>query len=135
MVYIEYKCTLGTQAAPGTLTRLSIPFTASAKNTFTPQVLLSNVIGWPVASPTPCFNYQTKVVRNNTYVIDVSVTLTVQTQRTTDAKGLTKDLETKALLNVSPRNVYEAWQMATLAGDTATRIQPIPQTVLNLLDP
>jgi hypothetical protein len=40
-------------------------------------------------------------------------------------------LETKALLNVSPRNVFNVWQLAS-AGVT-DRIQPMPPTVTALL--
>ena len=39
--------------------------------------------------------------------------------------------ETKALLNVSPRNVFNVWQLAS-AG-VAERIQPMPPTVTALL--
>jgi hypothetical protein len=63
-------------------------------------------------------------------VLDVAITLTVQTQV---KDPITKDfqLETKALLNVSPRNVFNVWQLAS-AG-VADRVQPIPPTVTNLL--
>ena len=39
--------------------------------------------------------------------------------------------ETKALLNVSPRNVFHAWTLASLG--RAERIQPMPPTVTLLL--
>jgi prepilin-type N-terminal cleavage/methylation domain-containing protein len=131
MVYIEYGCNQGTTNAPGTLTRRVVPYnTASAKSTFPAQVLLSNILANP--GGTPCFAYQSTVVRNDTYVIDVAVTLTVQTQNKDPQTGLYQT-ETKALLNVSPRNVFEGWQMASLPGGIQTRIQPMPQSVVTLL--
>jgi hypothetical protein len=39
---------------------------------------------------------------------------------------------TKALLNVAPRNVFHAWQIASLG--YTDRIQPLPATVVALLD-
>ncbi len=135
MVYIEYACNQGTTSAPGTLTRTVIPYdTALAKNAtnFPPQTLLSNILANP--GGTDCFAYQTKVVGNDTYVVDVAVTLTVQTENR-DSKTGQYQTETKALLNVSPRNVYEGWQMASLAGGNASRIQPMPESILNLLNP
>jgi hypothetical protein len=39
--------------------------------------------------------------------------------------------ETKALLNVSPRNVFNAWTVASLS--IFERIQPIPPSVTLLL--
>jgi hypothetical protein len=38
--------------------------------------------------------------------------------------------ESKALLNVSPRNVYDAYQLSTLSNN---RVQPIPSFVTSLL--
>jgi len=39
--------------------------------------------------------------------------------------------ETKALLNVSPRNVFNVWQLAGLG--VTNRVQPIPPSVQALL--
>jgi hypothetical protein len=39
--------------------------------------------------------------------------------------------ESKALLNVSPRNVFNAWQLASL--DIDNRVQPTPAQITNLL--
>ena len=39
--------------------------------------------------------------------------------------------ETKALLNVSPRNVFNVWQLAGLG--MGYRVQPIPPSVTALL--
>jgi len=60
----------------------------------------------------------------------VAITLTVQTQNR-DRKTGGFQTETKALLNVSPRNVFNVWQMAGL-GNT-NRVQPMPASVAALL--
>ena len=39
--------------------------------------------------------------------------------------------ESKALLNVSPRNVFNAWQLAGL--NITNRVQPTPPQITNLL--
>ena len=39
--------------------------------------------------------------------------------------------ETKALLNVSPRNVFNVWELASLG--ITNRLQPMPATVQALL--
>jgi len=70
------------------------------------------------------------VVGANTFVLDVAITLTVQTQ-TIDPITKQYQLETKALLNVSPRNVFNVWQLASVG--VANRVQPMPLTVRNLL--
>ena len=56
---------------------------------------------------------------------DVAITLTVQTQLI-DPVTEQFQTETKALLNVSPRNVFNAWAMASLG--ITDRIQPMPST-------
>jgi len=54
----------------------------------------------------------------------VSLTLTVQTQNV-DPKTRQLQTETKALLNVSPRNVFDAWLLG--GGAVTTRLQPVRQ--------
>ena len=82
---------------------------------------------------TACFTYLPTVlpvVGLNSYVLDIAITLTVHTQ----AKDPTMNelqKETKALLNVSPRNVFYAWQLAS--APQANRVQPMPPTVAALL--
>ena len=128
MVYVEYTCdTVG-----GNLYRNVVPFTAGAKPAVTPvEILLGNIL--PNPNGTACFTYNPNplpVVAGNTYVLDVAITLTVQTQ-TRDRITNQFQLETKALLNVSPRNVFNVWQLAS-AGVT-NRVQPMPATVAALL--
>lgn len=127
MVYIEYTCdtaghNLYRNVMPWNLAAASKPVRAASK------VLLSNVIANP--GLTPCFTYQTAVVGGNFYVTDVAITLTVETQQI-DATTKQKQTETKALLNVSPRNTFNAWQMASLG--IAKRLQPMPPSVAALL--
>ena len=93
------------------------------------MVLLDNLL--PNPNSTPCFQYQTAAGKSGTtYVVDVAVTLTVQT-RNEDPQTHALQQETKALLNVSPRNVFESWELDN-AG-SLTRVQPIPASVTSLL--
>ena len=135
LLYVEYTCAAGTQAAPGLLYRNQMPFDSGAKpandNT---MILLNSVLQNPNdnnGNAVPCFSYQ---ARNdgfgNWYVVDVAVTLTVQTQNI-DPQTRQFQNETKALLNVSPRNVANAFNLASLGSNN--RIQPMPDSVKNLL--
>ena len=125
MVYVEYTC----DTAANNLYRNSMAWNAASKPAVTAdQVLLSNIVANPAG--TPCFSYQTQTVSGTDYVTDVAITLTVQTQQ---ADPITKlfQKETKALLNVSPRNVVNVWELASIG--LFNRVQPMPATVLNLL--
>ena len=125
MVYVEYKC----DTAGGNLYRNVMPITAAVKPGLTStKILLPNILANP--GGTPCFSYQEKQVGADWYVVDVAVTLTVQTQNP-DPQTNQFQTETKALLNVSPRNVFEGWQLAS--GGVANRIQPMPASVSALL--
>ena len=125
MVYVEYWCDI----ANGRLYRNALPFTAGAKPAYTvDMVLIDNILANP--GGTPCFAYQTQTAGGVTYVTDVAITLTVRTQNR-DANTNDFQTESKALLNVSPRNVFNVWQMAGL-GNT-NRVQPTPATVTALL--
>ena len=125
MVYIEYECDINA----GRLYRRSMPITATVKPALTPdQTLLNNIVANP--GGTPCFTYQTDTGNGQTFVIDVAITLTVQTPSRDPVTGLYQK-ETKALLNVSPRNVFNVWQQA---GQTIiNRVQPTPPSVTALL--
>jgi len=125
MVYVEYTCNL----AQHLLYRNVMAWNAAAKPALSPAlVLLNNVVANP--NGTPCFTYQAQVVGANTYVTDVAITLTVQTGQ---KDPITKQYqtETKTLLNVSPRNVFNVWEMASIG--LANRIQPMPPSILVLL--
>jgi prepilin-type N-terminal cleavage/methylation domain-containing protein len=129
MVYVEYTC----DTVSHNLYRNVMAFDAGVKPAVTDsQILLSNIIANP--GGTPCFTYQTTVLHAQgtdfTFVLDVAVTLTVQTQQ---IDPITKQYqtETKALLNVSPRNVFTAWEMASL--NFTDHVQSTPVTVTALL--
>jgi type II secretory pathway pseudopilin PulG len=125
MVYVEYWCDI----ASGRLYRNSVPFTAGAKPAYTvDMVLIDNILANP--GGTPCFTYQTQTAAGVDFVTDVAITLTVRTQNR-DANTNDFQTESKALLNVSPRNVFNVWQLAGL-GNT-NRVQPTPATVTALL--
>jgi prepilin-type N-terminal cleavage/methylation domain-containing protein len=132
MVYVEYRCDIpaSPSTAPGNLTRNVMPWnqTAASAAATASQILLSNITRNPDDSP--CFTYQLNRVDTTYFVTDVAITLTVQTQL---IDPVTKQFqkETKALLNVSPRNVFNAWQLASLG--IMERVQPTPATITNLL--
>lgn len=125
MVYIEYVC----DTAGGNLFRNTMPFTSGAKTALNAgQILLNNLL--PNPGGTPCFTYEQKVVNTRAYVINVAITLTTQTQFR-DRITRQFQTETKALLNVAPRNVFEAWQLASMGSNN--RVQPMPPSVTLLL--
>jgi type II secretory pathway pseudopilin PulG len=135
MVYVEYTCTQGSATAPGTFYRHQMQFdqtTAKVANDNT-MILLSNVLSNPndpSGNAVPCFAYQIQTLGSGTCVTNVAVTLTVQTQNKDLQTGQFQP-ETKALLNVAPRNVVEVYATANLVDPT--RAQPIPATVTALL--
>lgn len=127
MVYIEYSCEIN--PSPGVLRRRSNAYTDAIKQPVAAnQVLLNNIIANPDGSA--CFTYQQKMVGPTAFVTDVAITLTVQTAEKDPGTGLYQN-ETKALLNVSPRNVFNVWQLAGLG--LGYRVQPMPPSVTNLL--
>jgi prepilin-type N-terminal cleavage/methylation domain-containing protein len=133
MVYVEYVC----DTANGALYRNMMPWDAAAKPALTPaSILLSNIQANPAQTTggpnLPCFQYQMDVFGK--YVLDVAITLTVQTQQI-DPITRQYQKETKALLNVSPRNVIGAWQSAGVDGVNANRVQPMPENIKNNLLP
>jgi len=134
MLYVVYHCTPN-QAGTGTLYRYASTtsdVTTGTTYTLPATLLLDNLYD----TGAPCFTYQVKDQVpvtisggqvKETFVINVAVTLTVQTQNK-DAKTGVVQKETKALLNIAPRNVFEAWQ---LAGSPSgyMRAQPMPFNV------
>lgn len=125
MVYVEFVC----DTVSGNLYRRSMPFDTAVKPAITQdQSLLNNVVPNPDGSP--CFAYQQKNASGRAYVVGVAITLTVQTANRDPQTGLFQR-ETKALLNVSPRNVFNVWQMAGLGYQN--RVQPTPASVTALL--
>lgn len=151
MVYVEYTCVQGTPQAPGFLYRNQVSWTwAAPMPPLDPsKVVLANVLTNPNdanGAPVPCFKYQLQTIAganaaalDYAFVTDVAVTLTVQTQNAdpqepTLANGQPNyQKETKALLNVSPRNVYDAYLAGTF--NYFNRIQPMPLNLKGLLLP
>ncbi|HET9831671.1 MAG TPA: hypothetical protein VFP91_08175 [Vicinamibacterales bacterium] len=133
MVYVEYTC--DTTAGVNRLYRNSMAFDAVAKQPLgAALVLLNNIQTNPGNPPTPCFTYQTQTTLNIQgqpvgFVTDVAITLTIQTQQL-DPVTKTFHQETKALLNVSPRNVFNAWLLGQWS--YPERIQSTPATVAAL---
>jgi hypothetical protein len=124
MVYVEYTCDI----ANARLYRNQMDWTQAKAAPTVEQILVENIQANP--NNTPCFTYQTKVVNNDVFVIGVAITLTVESQ---EEDPITRQFqrESKALLNVAPRNVFNAWQMASL--DIDNRVQPMPQAIEDLL--
>jgi len=132
MVYVEYTCDL----ANGRLYRNVMPYDAAAKPAVTvEQILLTNLLQNPVnaagVSP-PCFTYQERTFSGTTWVIGVAIMTTVRSQQRDQNTGDFQRV-TKALLNVSPRNVVNVWLNAS-QGNTS-RVQPLPPTVVQQLLP
>jgi prepilin-type N-terminal cleavage/methylation domain-containing protein len=124
-LYIEYTC----DTANGLLYRNAMSWTIAAKPMLDPSmVLLRNVTTNPQNAP--CFVYQTSTVAGTSYVTDVAITLTVQTELV-DPITKQKQKETKALLNVSPRNIFNVWELASIG--LFDRVQPTPASVNALL--
>jgi len=95
--------------------------------------LLNNIE--PNPNGTGCFSYQVQNATSITgtpmpFVTDVAVTLTVQTQLK-DPQTHQYQQETKALLNITPRNVFYVWE-ATSLGEVP-RNQPMPANISSML--
>jgi hypothetical protein len=103
-------------------------WTAGAKPALDPSmVLLRNITANPLNAP--CFSYQTQTVAGTRFVTDVAITLTVQTELV-DPITKQKQKETKALLNVSPRNIFNVWELASIG--LFDRVQPTPASITAL---
>jgi prepilin-type N-terminal cleavage/methylation domain-containing protein len=130
LVYVEYRCDL----ANGRLYRNVMPYNAAAKPAVTvEQILLTNLLQNP-ANPDgtipPCFLYQQRTFSGTTYVIGVAIMTTVRSQVRDPNTGDFQRV-TKALLNVSPRNVVNVWMNASQNNND--RVQPLPPSVIQLL--
>ena len=125
MVYVEYTCDTGA----GYLYRNMMPWNQVGKPAVTAsEILLGNIVANP--GGTACFTYQQSTVNGVTYVTDVAITLTVRTQQL-DPITRQYQTETKALLNVSPRNVFNVWELASQG--SYFRVQPMPPSISLLL--
>jgi prepilin-type N-terminal cleavage/methylation domain-containing protein len=133
MVYVEYTC----DTAAHKLYRNVMAYDAPPPKPPVSDalVLLNNI--QPNPGGTACFTYQVTspiIIQGQplSFVLDVAITLTVETQQV-DAVTKQKQQETKALLNVSPRNVFNAWELAGIG--YTDRIQSTPASVRALLGP
>lgn len=125
MVYVEYTCDLTAKK----LYRNVMAWNAASKPPVTEgMALLNNVIANPGGAP--CFTYQTQIVLGTTFVTGVAVTLSVQSQQK-DVYSKQYQQATKTLLNVSPRNIFLVWTMASIG--ITNRLQPMPPAILTLL--
>jgi hypothetical protein len=125
MVYVEYFCDI----ANGRLYRNQMDWDAGEKEDPTVEQILVDSVQ-PNPNNAACFVYQTKTVNHVPFVVGVAITLTVQSQEK-DPVTQEYQKESKALLNVSPRNVFNAWQLASL--DIDNRVQPTPDEITKLL--
>lgn len=125
MLYVEYTC----DTARGKLLRRVSAWNAAVKTPLASAgVLLGNIL--PNPGGASCFRYQEQIVGPYVFVTGVSVTLTVQTLQR-DPTTNQYQVETKNLLSVSPRNVFEAWELASQ--NVVDRVQSTPPTITALL--
>jgi type II secretory pathway pseudopilin PulG len=145
MVYVEYTCDWANAKGNGPiLYRNQMPFDAAAKPAIDPSMAVLTSLD-PQGNPNdangntvPCFKYQVQTIGganaaslDRVFVTDVAVTLTVDTQNVDPTTGKVQT-ETKALLNVSPRNVFDAWELDSLL--YTNRVHPTPSvTKTNLI--
>lgn len=134
ILYVEYKCDTSTN--PGYLYRNEVAnavIVGTVKPPVNPTMYLLNNLE-PNPNQAGCFSYQ---VQNASvsgtptpFVTDVALTLTVQTQLK-DPQTNQYQQETKALLNITPRNVFYVWE-ATSLGEVP-RNQQMPANIATLL--
>ena len=134
IIYVEYTCDTSTN--PGFLYRNEVPDAVVVGTTKPPvnasMYLLNNLEANP--NGTGCFTYQVQTASVNgttvPFVTDVALTITVQTQMR-DPQTNQFQQETKALLNITPRNVFYVWE-ATSLGEVP-RNQPMPANIASML--
>ena len=134
IIYVEYSCDTSTN--PGFLYRNEVTnavIVGTTKPAVNPSMYLLNNLE-PNPNGTGCFNYQVQTASVNgstvPFVTDIALTITVQTQMR-DPQTNQYQQETKALLNITPRNVYYVWE-ATSLGEVP-RNQPMPANIASLL--
>jgi hypothetical protein len=125
LVYVRYSCNSGNgavgTASPGTLTRSVTTITPGSNTLSSSQTLLSTLVSTPT-----CFQYLTQPYNTNYYVTNIGFTVTVQS-RAADPQTRQFMTMTKSFLNLSPRNVLAAMELAN-AG-VITRLQATPANV------
>ena len=114
LFYVEYNCNVNA----GTFTRSVTPISAAVQNPA--QVLVRNLVANP--NNAACFQYNATTLGPNTYVTEISVTLSTQ--------SATPDPETKQFrtmtssMTLTPRNVQAAYGLALIP--VTNRLQPTP---------
>jgi prepilin-type N-terminal cleavage/methylation domain-containing protein len=124
LVYIRYTCNPGSLGAPGTLTRSVTTITPGVNTISAAQTLLSTLVANP--GGTPCFYYTTNTVGGTTFVTNVGLTLSVQTL-TRDPQTQQYLTMTKSFLDLSPRNIGAAFELAN--APSTNRLQAAPANV------
>jgi len=109
LVYVRYVC--DTSVTPGTLTRSVTTITPGVDTISAAQTLLSTLI--PNPGGTPCFQYTTYSVGTapTNVVTNVGLTISVQSLRPDPKTGVYLTM-TKSFLDLSPRNVLSAFELA-----------------------
>lgn len=146
MVYVQYDCNPNASGS-GTLTRREMPWNTPVGSigSYPAQVLLTNLKTNPVdlvsGLAVPCFTYQTKTISwtaldgtttlSATAALNVAVTMTGRTEFK-DPQTQQYQYQTKALLTVSPRNVFQAWDMASQQASAGQHVQPTPAEITAL---
>lgn len=136
ITFVEYDCNPGTSAAPGTLTRSITTVAPGVSTENASQVLLNNLVGNPGGTScfTPSMGIGGSVTSGNctvsggptaTCVTDLQIMLTIQTSQE-DPQTHQFSTETKSFLNLSSRNVFCAYAIATASSPTVTLLQPTP---------
>lgn len=137
LTYVEYDCNPGTTTAPGTLTRTSTVLAPGVTTQNAPQTLLTTLLANPSGTPcfTPSMGIGGSVTAGNcnvsgisstlTCVTDMQVMLTVQTAEE-DPNTHSFTAMTKSVLNLSSRNVFAAYAIATSTSPTASLMQQNP---------
>lgn len=134
---VEYKCdwayTINGVTVPS-LTRSSTQINASSKSAAVPLVesILRNPIPSGGTTPTPCFQFNSSTATTMrpdntsvtyTYTTNISLTLTVQTAQK-DPQTQQYLTMTKSFLDLSPRNINGAYQLALNAQGGRTLARP-----------
>ena len=138
LAFVEYDCNPGTSSAPGTLSRSFTTWTSGVTSKTASQVLLNNLVSNPGGTScfTPSMGVGGSVTAGNcnaggntfTCVTDMQIMLTVQTSQE-DPQTHAFVTETKSFLNISSRNVFCAYMIATATSPTPTLLQLTPTGV------
>jgi prepilin-type N-terminal cleavage/methylation domain-containing protein len=155
MVFVRYDC-IPTDAGDGVLWRREMPWDtapvlATINTNYPPRVLLNNLQNVPPGAANLCFTFQHRdmnwpsldnaavtklatLANLNPAVLNVAVTMSSRTQAR-DPRTNEYQYQTKALLTVSPRNVFQAYNMASnLTGSQHVQETPPQITALAALN-